>query len=330
MTKKEIQKRVTRKGEPIPLKDFKWDEKTKTFSSELDRLSIDFSDVHNCVLNVRNHNTIKAYYSVTINAGYHNVIDAGHCATINTWHSTTIKTGDYSIINTGDQATIKAGDFNTINVGDSSTIDVGYSATIKAEDYATIDAGDYATIKAGKLSIIIIRKIYLYSFVLVNGGEVKTPNSDYSVALVKYDGEENFHKENETDHYDIFDGIPCKVISHKKNVYKVINEGSSNESFVVTDGERCAHGNTIKEAKESLIYKIADRDTSKYDSFTLDSEITFEEGVLMYRTITGSCESQTKEFAEKHKFKGKKTIREIIEITKGQYNHNVLTAFFKK
>lgn len=47
--------------------------------------------------------------------------------------------------------------------------------------------------------------------------------------------------------------------------------------YLVTDGEgRYAHGETIKEARESLIYKIKNRDKSEYESLTLDSKVTFQ------------------------------------------------------
>ena len=100
--------------------------------------------------------------------------------------------------------------------------------------------------------------------------------------------------------------------------------------YVVQSGDKYAHGETIKQAKESLIYKIADRNTDEYKGLTLESEVTFEQGVEMYRKITGSCESMTKQFAEANKFKGKKTIQEIIDITKGQYNNSLLEQFFNK
>lgn len=50
----------------------------------------------------------------------------------------------------------------------------------------------------------------------------------------------------------------------------------------------------------------------------------------MYRVITGSCESGTRYFVEQNKDKIKEsyTIREVIELTKGQYN-NLLVEFLK-
>ena len=138
--------------------------------------------------------------------------------------------------------------------------------------------------------------------------------------------------EIENGEHIIADGILSKVINKKGNVYKVINIGETEVSFIIQDGDVYSHGKTLKEAKESLIYKISNRDTSKYKDLTLDSEISFEEAIKMYRTITGACENGCKYFVEQNKDKIKDvyTIKEIIELTKDQYNSDVLKGFFIK
>ena len=169
---------------------------------------------------------------------------------------------------------------------------------------------------------------------MTNETNVKFPPHKYDGYIVKRDGDKFYHFPDETDEIVIIDNIVSKVISRKVTkgceVLKVVNLGETDETYVVTSNGLSAHGKTVKECKDSLIYKIKDRDTSEFDSLTLDSEVTFEQGVKMYRVITGSCESQTREFAESHRFTGTKTIAEIIEITKGQYNHDALTGFFNR
>ena len=57
--------------------------------------------------------------------------------------------------------------------------------------------------------------------------------------------------------YIKIDGIFSKVVSHHGNVYKIRQIGEFKERFVVTDGSgKWSHGDTIKEAKDDLIYKI--------------------------------------------------------------------------
>ena len=57
------------------------------------------------------------------------------------------------------------------------------------------------------------------------------------------------------------DGVFSKVVSHKGNIYKITQIGGSKERYLITDGNgKWSHGDTLKEAKEDLIYKIGDRD----------------------------------------------------------------------
>ena len=130
------------------------------------------------------------------------------------------------------------------------------------------------------------------------------------------------------------DGILAKFISKKQNkettVYKVQILGQSKISYCVEANGIYSHGDTIKEAKDSLIYKISNRDTSIYESFTLDTVVTFEDAVKMYRAITGACEGGTRHFCENvlRDKRKKYTVKEVIELTKGQYNNEKLGQFF--
>ncbi len=209
----------------------------------------------------------------------------------------------------------------TFNTGSYCTFDTG--------SYCTFKTGSHCTFNTGSDCVVVRRNIF--EVIILHGNEsIKLLPYNKKGYIIKLHNEDYYHYPNKTDRIEVIDGIVSRVIKSKGNVLKVINEGETEESYIVTDGQRYAHGKTLKEAKESLIYKISDRDTSEYNSLTLDSKVTFEEGVAMYRKITGSCQSQTKVFAEQHRFKGKKTISEIIEITKGQFNNNVLVEFFNK
>jgi len=136
--------------------------------------------------------------------------------------------------------------------------------------------------------------------------------------------------------YLFADNILAKIISKKTNknntnIYKIQICGHTKASFCIEVDGVYSHGATIKEAKDSLLYKISDRDTSKYKDYTLDTVISFEEAIKMYRCITGACEGGTRHFVEnvlKNK-KKKYTIKEVIEETKGQYNNDKLRQFFK-
>ena len=126
----------------------------------------------------------------------------------------------------------------------------------------------------------------------------------------------------------VIDGIISVVVNRHKNVLKVKNLGDEDITFIVKDGEMYAHGATIKEAKESLLYKISNRDTSKYNNFTLDTKLTKKQAIEMYRVITGACEAGTRYFVEHNKIPRNLTVAKVIEITENQYGNNKLKEFF--
>lgn len=131
------------------------------------------------------------------------------------------------------------------------------------------------------------------------------------------------------------DGIFSVIDSHHSNVYKVHTLGQEDKPFyLITDGDNhWAHGDTLAEAKDDLIYKISDRDTSAYANLSLDDTLSVEEAIAAYRTITGACSAGTKDFIENSlpsPHKDKYTIREIIELTTGRYGNEKFAKFFNK
>lgn len=129
------------------------------------------------------------------------------------------------------------------------------------------------------------------------------------------------------------DGIFSVVDSHHGNVWRVHQLGDSKQTYIVTDGENhYAHGDTIEEARKDLVYKTCDRDKSEYERLTLDSELTYSEAIECYRVITGACSAGTRQFCENILTvkKEKYTIKEMIELTRGQYGSETFKKFFAK
>ena len=226
--------------------------------------------------------------------------------------------------------------------GDSAKIgSSGYSAKIGS-------SGDYAKINCtGKNSII--SAIGICSTVVTKIGnwitlaEFKKENDKIIVDYVKtefVDGD----KIKEEIRYCLynhkfcevvcFDEIDAIVLAKKKNVYKVITFNdyfTKKESFIVTDGENYSHGETIKQAKADLIYKISNRDTSQFNNLTLDSVLPKEDAIKMYRIITGACEFGTKQFVSSlKKTKKEYSVKEIIDLTSGQFGNEKLKQFFEE
>ncbi len=129
---------------------------------------------------------------------------------------------------------------------------------------------------------------------------------------------------------DYTDGIFSYVISTHGSFKKLKNE-NGDIFYLVNDGKKSAHGKTIKEAYENLIYKISDRDKSFYKGLTLKSKHTVPELVEMYRVITGACEYGVKNFIKNQKnLKEKYTIEEVIELTANNYGNELFKKFFKE
>ena len=140
--------------------------------------------------------------------------------------------------------------------------------------------------------------------------------------------------ENENGKYINADGILAKIIEQKGNVYHVKLDGSKVITYLITDGEgRWSHGDILEEAKNDLIYKITDRDKSDYEGLTLDGELSFNDAIVCYRVITGACSFGTRDFIENRLGENKKdkyTIKEIINLTEGEYGNNIFKDFFCK
>ena len=135
------------------------------------------------------------------------------------------------------------------------------------------------------------------------------------------------------DKYIKVDDIFTEVVSKRGNVYRVKKLNTDKVFYLVTDGNgKWAHGDTLKEAREDLVYKLnKDIDKSVYEGMTLDTKLSFEEAVVCYRVITGACSFGVKDFVSKNKIKKKKyAISEVIELTKGSYGSKEFENYFNK
>jgi len=245
--------------------------------------------------------------------------------------STAASSGDFSTAaSSGDSSTAaSSGNFSkAASSGDSSkaassgnfskAASSGYSSACSALGYRAAVKGDLGNLimaseyhekdgklipVGGKADIIDDKKLKAQCWYIVEGGQwVEVDYTD-----------------------DVFN----RVVSTKGNVKK-LKDDNGNFLYVVTDGEKSAHGKTIKEARDSLVYKIKDRDKSRYEGLGLDQTFTVPEFIEMYRVITGACEYGVKAFVEgQSKIKKKYTVQEIINLTKGQFGHNEFSEFFK-
>ncbi|MCL2469522.1 MAG: hypothetical protein FWF24_04740, partial [Alphaproteobacteria bacterium] len=128
--------------------------------------------------------------------------------------------------------------------------------------------------------------------------------------------------------YRIIDGIFCEVVEQRNTHMKVLIDG---EPVVIVEKEKYfAHGNTYAEAKKAVIEKIALKDTSLYEQWRLNTEITVDQAKLSYRAITGACEFGVKRFMESVEIPNLITPAVVIEATRGRYGHEEYKSFFQK
>jgi len=99
---------------------------------------------------------------------------------------------------------------------------------------------------------------------------------------------------------------------------------------VLYDGIYYAHCKNIKQGIEDLTFKHAtDRGSDQYKNLKLSSTLSFEESKTMYRVLTGACKQGTESFVNNLKtIKEQYTIQELLDLTVGQYGHEIFKKFF--
>lgn len=211
-------------------------------------------------------------------------------------------------------------------------LDLEYSNIIKIPNNLTVYG--YLCLEGTKIEEVPNDSL-IYGCIYYNDNRMVHP----SLPLEDYDKRQKFRNEpifweSNGVRYIKVDNILSIIDSHHGNVYRTHQVGYDKELYIVTDGENnWAHGETLKEAKLDLIYKISDRDTSAYKNMSLDDVLTFEEAIIAYRTITGACSAGTRYFIEHRLPEPRKktyTIGEIIELTDNEYGSDKFKEFFGK
>ena len=127
------------------------------------------------------------------------------------------------------------------------------------------------------------------------------------------------------------DGILTHIKKKRKIGEYTLFVGKIPGHNVVFDGKHYAHCKNFRDGVGDLLFKsAADRGADQYRGVSLDDSFTVEELKTMYRVITGACKAGTEFFVNSLKdLKDEYTVREAIEMTKGQYGAERFQAFFK-
>ena len=350
---------ITKNGEPLNTSLYTWNETTQTLSTKESNLVLDFSNYNNCTFNAGYNCTFKTGDGCTFHSDDDCAFDTGDYCTFNTSYGCTFKTGtgcifntDYGCtfhtdnsctfstgnnctFNTSDGCTFNTGNNCTFDTGDSCIFNTGYNCAFNTDYSCTFDTGDgcifntsYGCIFNTENRCVVARRDIFEFYDISNVKNLTT--APYRVK--GYIKDDYYYQGGKKQYKAIIaDGILSEIVEHKGNVYKVKNYGSDNISYLVKDGDVYSHGKTLKEAKESLIYKLSNRDTSAYKDYKLDTKVSKKEAIQMYRAITGACEQGTRMFVERlEKVPKNLTIKKIIELTEMQYGNNSFRQFFEE
>ena len=223
------------------------------------------------------------------------------------------------IFTTGTGCIFTTGSGCTFKTDSHCIFTTGPGCTFTTDSHCTFTTGSGCIFKTHSGCVIVRRDVF----------EVIQPKKDDIIQLCPYQisGHLINGLKDGVPHI-IADGILSKVISKKGNIYKVINHGDTKQSYLVKSGDKYSHGETLKQARDNLVYKLADRDTSKYKDLTLESVLTKDESIACYMSITGACELGTKYFVDKQDMKKQYSVKKIIQLTKGQFGNDAFAKFF--
>lgn len=108
--------------------------------------------------------------------------------------------------------------------------------------------------------------------------------------------------------------------------------GKINGRNVVSDGVYYAHCDKFRDGIADILFKRAkDRGAEQYKNVTMDTEMKAPELVTMYRILTGACRQGSENFVKSlgSELKDSYTVREAIELTKGQYGAEQFAHYFE-
>ena len=129
--------------------------------------------------------------------------------------------------------------------------------------------------------------------------------------------------------FSFADGVLAKIVSQRGNVSRVIICGKTEVSYLVTDGSAWSHGETLKAARDGLLYKVGSRDTSEFKAWARDKKISKRDAIRAYRTITGACEAGVKNWMSTHNVPESLTVGDVIAMTKGAFGAGEFAEFFR-
>lgn len=251
------------------------------------------------------------------------------------WENSSVEAwGNSSVVALGNSSVVARGNSSVEARGNSSVVAWGNSSVVARENSSVeLFIASYCIVLSSR---VVIKKLLDFSTVVFRGCEPSVQEKSETSLIREIPEEiEPAFEEWLRRGYVYADGITKKLKSQKKigeiEVFEVFEFPKKETSFVVKRGDTFSHGKTVEKAIEDLRYKIAYRDTSKFNHWkaNLDKEVSLEEAIQAYRTITGSCEMGTKQFVESIKIPEKLTPKVIMDLTSGHFGSEKFQEFLR-
>jgi hypothetical protein len=114
------------------------------------------------------------------------------------------------------------------------------------------------------------------------------------------------------------------------NVWKLDSVKGGEEHYLLEVNGFCAHGKTVQEARDSLVFKVGSRDLTRFADTTTETVLSFAQAVDLYRAVTGACEEGTREFVRRRGVDISQdiSVSRMLEITQDEYGHTTFKDFF--
>jgi hypothetical protein len=249
------------------------------------------------------------------------------------WENSSVEaSGNSSVVARGNSSVETWGNSSVV-AWENSSVEAWGNSSVEARGNSSVELfiSAYAIILS---SYVVVKKVLDYSTAIFKGCKENTiEKSDTAISREIPSNINPTFDEWLRRGYVFADGITKKLKSQKNigeiTVFEVQGFPKKTTSYVVRKGDLFSHGDTVEKAIEDLRYKVGNRDTSEFERWknNLEMEVSIDDAIAAYRTITGACEMGTKEFVKSIQIPEKLTPKIIVELTQDRYGNNEFKRF---
>jgi hypothetical protein len=261
-------------------------------------------------------------------------VEAWGNSSVEAWGNSSVVAWENSSVVAWENSSVVARGNSSVVARDNSSVVAWENSSVVARGNSSVVAYQFALI-AVMSTAVLIKHLADYAVASLRGVKPEILKKDETATVVETPSMSGLNISFETwleRGYVLADGIYQKFVSRKTlgdvEVFTVQNFPKKDESFVVRRGDLFSHGKTVEEAIKDLRFKLSDRDTSRFESWTMKTKVAIDDAIQSYRAITGACEFGTKHFCAGIELPNEITVAEVIERTLGQFGNEQYRRFF--